>query len=154
MAAIKLPAWPQGVAGNVWANKLADASVYAVESNLFNYDTGTAVALFSIPEDSIILGIGIEMVTAMDGGGAQYVQVADTGAVLATFGDNVVSNVQFSWQPVLKRYTKAAGVPGNAPRTIQLNVNDGAAAAGTFRVWLQLKPNRGAKNALKAQSVT
>jgi len=143
MAAVKLPAWPKGIAGNVWANKLADASVYAVESELFNYDTGTAVALFAIPEDSVILGIGIEVGTAFNGNGTQSVVVQDTGADLAIFGDNVISNAsKFVMQPVLKRYTKAAGA-GVASRAIQVDANAAGASAGTFRIWLQIKPNRG-----------
>ena len=51
MASVKIPAWPKGVAGNVWANKLANASLYAVESEIINFDTGAAVNIFAIPEE-------------------------------------------------------------------------------------------------------
>lgn len=143
MAVVKIPAWPKGVAGNVWANKLADASLYAVESDLFNYDTGTAVGVFSIPEDSILWAVGVEVVTAFTGANAgTSIVIQDTSEDLATFGYNVLDATGFAEQLQLKRYAKTAGA-GTPARAIQVDMNQGAASAGTFRVWVVLKPNRG-----------
>ena len=80
MASVKLPAWPKGIAGNVWANELADQSLYAVESELVSFSAAAATVIFSIPEDSIIWSVGLEVVTAFAGmGGASQVAVSDTG---------------------------------------------------------------------------
>ena len=142
MASVKIPAWPKGVAGNVWANKLADASVYAVESELLNFDTGTAVTIFAVPEDSVILGIGLERVTAFTvTGGESNIAVLDTaGSNLVKFGNRELSSVGYTLAPVLRRYSKVAGVPGTSSRAITVSTK--GLTAGTFRIWLQFKPNR------------
>ena len=140
MATVKIPAWPKGVAGNVWANKLADASLYAVESDLMNYDTGLAVNVFSIPEDSILWAVGIEVVTAFTGTFASALVVQDTANDLARFLAGDLNATGFVEQMTLTRYAKRAGA-GNQPRSIQIDAPAGA-TAGTFRVWLVLKPNR------------
>ena len=80
MAVVKIPAWPKGIAGNVWANKLADASLYAIESEVINYDTGTAIKIFSIPEDTILWSVGLEVVTIFNKPAAEIV-VRDTAEV-------------------------------------------------------------------------
>ena len=146
MAAVKVPAWPKGVAGNVWANQLADQSSYWIESDLINFDTGTAATIFAIPEDSIILSIGLEVVTALTAtAGADQLVVLDTGSsgTLARFGIGQVLETGFVIQPVLKRYSKLGGVnaPGNQSRPIQ-TTPPSSATAGTYRVWLNIKPNR------------
>jgi len=141
MAAVKLPAWPKGIAGNVWANKLADASVYAVESEAINYDTGTAVTIFSIPEDSILLGVALEVQTAFDKPQGSIV-VQDTLADIVKFADRAFGDTGYTYAPVLRRYAKVAGV-GNTARAIQVDVNGGTGTAGVGRIWLMLKPNRG-----------
>lgn len=149
MAAVKIPAWPRGVAGNVWANKLADSSLYAVESDLFSYTAGTAVPIFGIPEDSIIWAIGCEIVTAFTGVlSTGEIVVHDTAAggvesgPLAVFGPGVMNDVQNAEQLVMRRYVKGAGI-GTGSKGIQVTLDAGGASAGTFRIWLVLKPNRG-----------
>ena len=143
MAVRKIPAFPSGIARGVWANKLADAAIYAVESDAINYNDGTAVSLFSIPEEFILLGLGLEVVTAWaDPGGNPSLVVQDAVGDLAVFGPRVLRNVGFYEYPVLRRYAKTAGV-GIRTRLLQVDVNDpGTATAGIARVWLKFKPNR------------
>lgn len=140
MPSVKIPAWPKGVAGNVWANKLASASLYMVESDLLNFDTGIAVNIFSIPEETILTAVGIEVVTATTGPGSIVVQ--DTARDLITFGANLTDDTGFTLAPVLQRYAKLGGVnaPGKQARALQVDVN--GLTAGTFRIWIQFKPNR------------
>jgi len=152
MAARKIPAWPKGVAGSVWANKLANASTYAIESDVINYDTGTAVRIFSIPEDTILWAIGLEVVTAFDKPNGTLV-VRDTEIVLATFGGYRLEPgwTGFVELPVFKRYARFAGggaganpnaAPGKMQRELQVDVNGGTGTAGIARVWIKIKPNR------------
>jgi hypothetical protein len=144
MASVKLPAWPKGVAGNVWSNALADASVYAFESDLLNYDTGTSVIAFAVPEDTIVLGVGVEIVSAFTGvGGGGEISVQDSASnVLALFGNSVMDGVGYASVNTLRRYAKSAGSAGVDSRAIEVDVTAAGASAGTFRLWLQLKPNR------------
>ena len=145
MASVKIPAWPKGVAGNVWANELADQSLYVVESDLLSYTAAAAQVIFSIPEDSIIWSIGLEVVTAFTGtAGANQLLVTDTGANLAAFGIGALLDTaaNFVVLPVLKRYTKnATSAAGVVARPIRWTRPPGS-TAGTARVWLQIKPNQ------------
>jgi hypothetical protein len=157
MASIKLPAWPKGIAGNVWANKLADASVYAVESNVINYDTGTSALIFAIPDDSVVMGVGLELVSDFTGAsGATKVDVTDSaGTILGSFGVSALDSPasgDFKMLSTLKRYAKtaAAGNAGARHKAIEVDVTTGGCSAGTFRIWLQLKPNR---NSLRSDYV-
>ena len=142
MAAVKIPAWPRGVAGNVWANQLARASLYAIESDIINFDTGTSINIFSIPEQTVLWAIGLEIVTAFNAGGSKSIVVKDTSENLAIFGD-VIGAAGAVEQLVLKRYAGgSAGVPGVTSRSIQVDVNAGGGTTGVGRVWLVLKPQR------------
>lgn len=141
MAVIKIPAFPSGVARGVWANQLARSAVYAIESDAINFDTGTAVNIFSIPEEFVVLGVGVEVVTAFDRDDA-HINVQDSaGTNLAVFDGRALSITGFNEYPVLFRTAKTAGV-GKRTRVIQVDVS-GAATAGIFRVWLKFKPERG-----------
>ena len=140
MAARKIPAWPRGVAGNVWANKLADASLYAIESDVINFDTGTAVRIFSIPSETILWAAGLEIVTAFNKPNGSVV-LRDTTAVLATFAGPNIESTGFVEQVLLRRYTKVAG-PGKSQYELQVDVNGGAGTTGIARCWIVIKPNR------------
>mgnify|MGYP001577335791 FL=1 len=140
MAVVKIPAWPKGIAGNVWANKLADASLYAIESEVINYDTGTAIKIFSIPEDTILWSVGLEVVTIFNKPAAEIV-VRDTAEVLGRFSGRALEQTGFVEQMLLKRYAKTAG-PGRDTRQIQVDVNGGTGTAGVGRVWIVIKPSR------------
>ena len=149
MASVKLPAWPKGIAGNVWANELADQSLYAVESELVSFSAAAATVIFSIPEDSIIWSVGLEVVTAFAGmGGASQVAVSDTGSNLAVFGVGQVFETGFVLHPILRRYTRTSGV-GNHARPIRITIPI-SATAGAARVWLEIKPNRRSMNVVKS----
>ncbi len=143
MASVKIPAWPKGVAGNVWANELADQSLYAIESDLLSFSAAAATVAFSIPEDTVLFSVGIEIVTAFTGlGGASRLSVGDTSASeLISFGSGDLDTTGFKLLPVLKRYTKAAGVPGRQAKPLQVTAPS-AATAGAYRLWIQIKPNR------------
>lgn len=144
MAVRKVPAWPKGVAGNVWANKLSDAQIYCVEGEDFNYDTGTAVTVFAIPEDTVLLGIGLQVTTAFDKPGGSLT-VQDTLADICIFGQDVLADSTtrsgYSFQPVYKVYPKF-GTEGKQSRLIQIDVNGGTGTAGVGRLTLWMKPNR------------
>jgi len=148
MAARKIPAWPKGIAGNVWANKLADASLYAIESDVINFDTGTAVRIFSIPEDTILWAAGLEIVTAFNKPNGSIV-LRDTEIALATFAGPSIEATGFVEQVLLKRYARFAGsgvgsvgLPGRQQRELQVDVNGGAGTTGIARCWIVIKPNR------------
>lgn len=144
MAVKRIPAFPSGVAKGVWANKLADAAIYAVESDAINYDTGTAINIFSIPEEFVLLGLGLNVTTAWaDPGGNTTLVVQDTAADLAIFGVKQLRSTGQYEYPVLAQYAKTGGAPGKRNRLIQVDVNDlGTATAGVARVWMKFKPNR------------
>jgi len=151
MATVKIPAFAKGIAGNVFSNALADASVYAFESDLLNYDTGTSVVAFAVPEDAIVMGVGIEVVTAFTAANAgTSIDVTDSASnILAHFegiGD-LDTLATFKMLSSLRRYAKTAGSAGVGSKAIEVDVNQGGASAGTFRIWLQLKPNR--RNSLR-----
>ena len=155
MASVRIPAWPKGIAGNVWANALADQSLYAVESEIWSYTAAAATVAFSIPEDSIIWSIGLEVTTAFVGVvGADFLTVQDTGAngTLAKFAAPILMDTsadKFTVIPKLQRYTKnSTSAAGKVARPI--TISPPAATAGAFRIWLELKPNRGALNKLKS----
>ena len=146
MASVKIPAWPKGVARGVWANRLASAAVYAIESNVINYDTGTSINIFSIPEDSILLGVGLEVVTAFDVYQANII-VKDTAETLCRFEERAVDTTGFRQKNLMKRYAKRSGA-GRGTREIQVDVNTTTGGLGTTgsagvgRIWIFLKPNR------------
>lgn len=143
MAVIKIPAFPSGVARGVWANQLARSAVYAIESDAIAYDAGASANVFSIPEEFVVLGIGIEVTTAFTAGQGGFVNVHDTaGTVIQVFGEKQVEKAGFYEYPVLFRTAKTAGA-GKRTRTLQVSVGAGGAAAGAFRVWLKFKPERG-----------
>lgn len=145
MAVVKIPAYPKGVARGVWANKLAQAAIYTVESQAINYDTGTAVNIFSIPEEFVVVGLALEVVTAWaDPGTGASLDVQDSAGVnFATFDVRTLRNAGFYNYPgAFLRVAKTAGV-GRRNRLIQVDVNDlGTATAGIARVWLRFKYNR------------
>ncbi len=145
MAVTKIPAFPKGVARGVWANKLSQAAVYAAESQPINYDTGTSVNIFSIPEEFVITGLALEVSTAwVDPGPDVSLNVQDSaGTNLALFGARVLRNTGFYKYPgAFLRVAKTAGV-GKRTRVIQVDVNDPATAtAGVARVWLSFKYDR------------
>ena len=140
MAAVKIPAFPKGVARGVWANKLAGSAVYAIESDVINYDTGTAVNIFAIPEGMVLLDIACEVATPFDGASVSLT-VQDTSEDLANFDVNLTG---FFKRGAFKRYALVGGAPGNKSRSIQVDVNGIAGSAGVARVWLFLKPDRSA----------
>lgn len=140
MAAVKIPAFPKGVARGVWSNKLAGSAIYAIESDVINYDTGTAVNIFAIPEGMILTDVACEVATAFDGA-SQSLTVADTAEVLANFD---VSLTGFFKRGAFKRYAVVGGAPGNKSRSVYIDVNGAAGAAGVARVWLFVKPDRSA----------
>jgi hypothetical protein len=140
MAAVKIPAFPKGVARGVWANKLAGSAIYAIESDAINYDTGTAVNIFSIPEGLVLMDIGVEIATAFNGASVSLT-VQDTAEDLANFD---VAQAGFFKREAFKRYAVVGDAPGNKSRSIQIDVNGNTGTAGVARVWLFLKPDRSA----------
>ena len=153
MAVIKIPVFPPGIARGVWANQLARSAIYAVESDDINYDTGLAVNVFSIPEEFVVLGLGVEVVTAWTAGQGAFLNVQESGgANIALFSEKVLENTGFFEYPVLYRLAKTAG-PGKRTRSIQVDVGGGGGAAGVARVWLKFKPERGTGLSERAASV-
>ena len=150
MASVKLPAWPKGIAGNVWANELADQSLYVVESELLSFSAAAAQVIFSIPGDSIIWSVGLEVVSAFtDTLGNQQLTVSDTGSNLAVFGIGQLLETGFVLQPTLRRYTNPAGV-GSHARAIRWSPPAPGPTAGSARVWIEIKPNRRSLNVVKS----
>ena len=145
MAVVKIPAYPSGVARGVWANKLAEAAVYTVESRDINFDTGVAVNIFSIPEEFVVTGLTLEVSTAwVDPGPDVSLNVQDSaGTNLALFGAKVLLNTGFYKYPgAFLRVAKTAGA-GKRTRVVQVDVNDPATAtAGIARVWLEFRYTR------------
>ncbi len=145
MAAVKIPAFPKGAASGVWANKLARQAIYAVESDTFNYDTGSSVTIFSVPEEVVILGVGLEVNTVFDGVDPEVV-VADSNGTIAIFSEIpllTATSVQIDiyWQNVCVRYPGTATL-GNPPHAITLTATvDGGASTGTGKIWLKFKPD-------------
>ena len=146
MAVVKIPAFPKGIARGVWANDLAQSAVYAQESEAINFDTGAAVNIFSIPEGTVIMGIGLEVVTVWSGGGAtmdggQSLDVNDSDAQIAHFGPRQLLATGFYEYPVLNRTARTAGA-GVRNNLINVDVNapEEVAIAGVARVWLKFKP--------------
>jgi hypothetical protein len=141
MAVVKIPAFPAGVAKGVWANKLASAGVYAVESDLLNYDTGTDIPIFALPDEAVVMGIGLEVVTAFDANNRE-IRVFDSADTLGmvTFDPSVVG-----YQEVLafKRLTKTTGAGGrSASKNIWVDIDSAGGTAGTASVWILFRPNR------------
>ena len=154
MASVKIPAFSKGIAGNVFSNALAESSVYAFESDLLNFDTGTSVVAFAVPEDVIVMGVGIEVVSAFTSANAgTSIDVTDSASnILAHFdGIGDLDAAGFKMLSSLRRYAKSAGSAGMDSKAIEVDVNQGGASAGTFRIWLQLKPNR--RNSLRKDYV-
>ena len=145
MAVVKIPAYPKGIARGVWANKLAQAAIYTVESRDINFDTGTAVNIFSIPEEFVIVGLSLEVVTAWaDPGTGTNLSVQDSaGTNLANFDVKQLRVAGFyDYSSAFLRVAKTAGA-GKRNRLIQVDVNSPATpTAGVARVWLRFKYNR------------
>ena len=144
MASVKIPEFPKGVARGVFANQLQKQVVYAVESDTFNYDTGSSVTIFSVPEGCIILGVGLEVNTIFDGVDPSLA-VSDSDGTIAVFSDELevatATSVPIYWQNVAVRYPKTTTL-GNPPLPISLTVTvDGGASTGTGKIWLKLKPD-------------
>ncbi len=146
MAVVKIPAYPKGVARGVWANKLAEAAIYSVESRDINFDTGVAVNIFSIPEEFVVTGVELGVSTAwVDPGPDVSLNIQDSaGTNLALFGAKVLSNTGFYKYPgAFLRVAKTGGAAGKRTRVLQVDVNDPATAtAGVARVWLEFRYTR------------
>jgi len=147
MASVKIPEFPKGVARGVFANQLAKQAVYAIESDTFNYDTGSSVTIFSVPEGCIILGVGLEVNTIFDGEDPSLV-VSDSDGTIADFspaelGAATATSVPIYWQNVAVRYPKTTTL-GNPPLPISLTMTvDDGASTGTGKIWLQIRPDGG-----------
>lgn len=140
MGVKKIPVWGRGASYGKSHDAWHGAAVYAVESDSVNYDTGTSVQLFSIPNGTILTGIGLNVETAFTGevGNGSEVIVKDTAENLAIFKQPALREAREYFYPMVKKYAKVAG-PGVGSRDIQVDVN-GSAAAGAFRVILYMRP--------------
>ncbi len=142
MASVKVPAFPKGVARGVWANKLSRSAIYVVESDPFNFDTGAAVRLFSVPDNSVVLGLGLEVNTAFDGE-SPLVTVLDSDGVIASWQDTqaLTDTTQIMWVDSVRRYFPSAGAGNQANFLNVTTVTDAGATTGIGRIWIKIKPD-------------